>query len=212
MDLTFFDQPWMWDVIFVLVLGLCIWGGARRGAVRAVSGIAGTVLGVVLARIFMDPLAQLLEPMIRPSLLRLTEKLDLTQVTGLRPGTQLAALVEEGSALTDKVGELYQDLLRRLAELLSQSLAPILAFILIFVLAKLLIWMLCRLFDLEIPILSGLNRTAGGILGALSGVLLILALSWAVLSFAPQDEVGLLSRGCFARSFAGGFLSSLFIR
>ena len=207
MDLTFFDQPWMWDVIFVLVLGLCIWGGARRGAVRAVSGIAGTVLGVVL-----DPLAQLLEPMIRPSLLRLTEKLDLTQVTGLRPETQLAALVEEGSALTDKVGELYQDLLRRLAELLSQSLAPILAFILIFVLAKLLIWMLCRLFDLDIPILSGLNRTAGGILGALSGVLLILALSWAVLSFAPQDEVGLLSRGCFARSFAGGFLSSLFIR
>jgi len=210
MNLTFFDQAYWWDVIFVTILLFCIWGAAKRGAFRAVSGIAGTVLGLILGNHFQGGLAVFLEPALRPMMEALARKADLTRVTGLETGSVLSDLVEQGGALSDKVGQLYQTFLSSLSETLTQSLAPILAFLIIFFLTKLAFRLVCGLLELDIPLLSGLNRLAGGCLGALAGSLIILVLCWAVIRFAPTENVGLLSLHCLQQSYSGSLLLSLF--
>ena len=210
MNLTFFDQAYWWDVLFGCILLFCVWGTAKRGAFRAVSGIAGTVLGVILGNHFQGGLAVFIEPALRPVMESLAEKADLTRVTGLETGSVLSDLVAQGGQLSEKVGELYEAFLANLADTLTVSLSPILAFLIIFVLTKVAFRLVCSLLELDIPLLSGLNRMAGGLLGFLAGALIILALCWAVLRFAPAENVGLLSQHCLRQSYLGSLLYPLF--
>ncbi len=206
----FLDQPFVWDLLFLLIFLLCIALSAKRGGFEAISGIAGTALGVIVGRKFQLPLAVKLQPLLEPKLLALAQKADLTQVGGLREGSALADLIQRSNAVTDKVSELYTSLITAIAKQLSENLASLLAFLLLFFAVKLAVRLICLLLKLDIPILSGLNRTAGGILGAVSGLLLILALCWAVMQFAPEGDLSLLSRGCLQESLIGGFFTRLF--
>lgn len=206
----FLDQPFVWDLLFLLIFLLCIALSAKRGGFEAISGIAGTALGVIVGRKFQLPLAVKLQPLLEPKLLALAQKADLTQVGGLREGSTLADLIQRSNAVTDKVSELYTSLIAAIAKQLSENLASLLAFLLLFFAVKLAVRLVCLLLKLDIPILSGLNRTAGGILGAVSGLLLILALCWAVMQFAPEGDLSLLSRGCLQESLIGGFFTRLF--
>lgn len=210
MNLTFFDQAYWWDVIFALVFLVCMTVSYRRGAFRALSGIAGTIGGVILGNLYQDDLAPYLEPLLRPTMQALAQKADLSQVTGLQEGSVLSDLVAQSSALTDKVGQLYDKLMEALAQALTTSLSPIVAFLLIFFATKLALLLICTLLDWNIPILSGLNRMAGGILGAVAGCVTVLVLCWAVLRFAPTENLGLLSQPCLLNSFTGGLLAPLF--
>lgn len=206
----FLDQPFVWDLLFLLIFLLCIVLSAKRGGFEAISGIAGTALGVIVGRKFQLPLAVKLQPLLEPKLLALAQKADLTQVGGLQEGSALTELIQQSTAVTDKVSELYTSLIAAIAKQLSENLASILAFLLLFFAVKLAVRLVCLLLKLDIPILSGLNRTAGGILGAVSGLLLILALCWAVMQFAPEGDLSLLSRGCLQESLIGGFFTRLF--
>lgn len=206
----FLDQPFVWDLLFLLIFLLCIALSAKRGGFEAISGIAGTALGVIVGRKFQLPLAVKLQPLLEPKLLALAQKADLTQVGGLQEGSALTELIQQSTAVTDKVSELYTSLITAIAKQLSENLASILAFLLLFFAVKLAVRLVCLLLKLDIPILSGLNRTAGGILGAVSGLLLILALCWAVMQFAPEGDLSLLSRGCLQESLIGGFFTRLF--
>lgn len=206
----FLDQPFVWDLLFLLIFLLCIVLSAKRGGFEAISGIAGTALGVIVGRKFQLPLAVKLQPLLEPKLLALAQKTDLTQVGGLQEGSALTELIQQSTAVTDKVSELYTSLIAAIAKQLSENLASILAFLLLFFAVKLAVRLVCLLLKLDIPILSGLNRTAGGILGAVSGLLLILALCWAVMQFAPEGDLSLLSRGCLQESLIGGFFTRLF--
>lgn len=206
----FLDQPFVWDLLFLLIFLLCIALSAKRGGFEAISGIAGTALGVIVGRKFQLPLAVKLQPLLDPKLLALAQKTDLTQVGGLQEGSALTELIQQSTAVTDKVSELYTSLIAAIAKQLSENLASILAFLLLFFAVKLAVRLVCLLLKLDIPILSGLNRTAGGILGAVSGLLLILALCWAVMQFAPEGDLSLLSRGCLQESLIGGFFTRLF--
>ena len=205
----FLDQPFVWDLLFLLIFLLCIALSAKRGGFEAISGIAGTALGVIVGRKFQLPLAVKLQPLLEPKLLALAQKTDLTQVGGLQEGSALTELIQQSTAVTDKVSELYTSLIAAIAKQLSENLASILAFLLLFFAVKLAVRLVCLLLKLDIPILSGLNRTAGGILGAVSGLLLILALCWAVMQFAPEGDLSLLSRGCLQESLIGGFFTRL---
>lgn len=206
----FLDQPFVWDLLFLLIFLLCIALSAKRGGFEAISGIAGTALGVIVGRKFQLPLAVKLQPLLESKLLALAQKTDLTQVGGLQEGSALTELIQQSTAVTDKVSELYTSLIAAIAKQLSENLASILAFLLLFFAVKLAVRLVCLLLKLDIPILSGLNRTAGGILGAVSGLLLILALCWAVMQFAPEGDLSLLSRGCLQESLIGGFFTRLF--
>jgi uncharacterized membrane protein required for colicin V production len=211
MNLTFLDQALWWDVIFVSILLFCIWGTARRGALRAVSGLAGTVLGLILGNHFQDGMAVFIEPVLRPMMESLAKKADLTRVTGLEEGSVLSDLALQSQQFTEKAGQLYEQFLATLSETLTVSLAPILSFLIIFFLTKIALHLVCGLLELDIPVISGLNRLAGGILGAIAGAAVVLVLCWAVIRFAPAENVGLLSLHCLQQSHLGQLLVPLFL-
>ena len=211
MNLTFLDQALWWDVIFVAILLFCIWGTARRGALRAVSGLAGTVLGLILGNHFQDGMAVFIEPVLRPMMESLAKKADLTRVTGLEEGSVLSDLALQSQQFTEKAGQLYEQFLATLSETLTVSLAPILSFLIIFFLTKIALHLVCGLLELDIPVISGLNRLAGGILGAIAGAAVVLVLCWAVIRFAPAENVGLLSLHCLQHSHLGQLLVPLFL-
>lgn len=209
MNLTFLDHALWWDVIFVLTILLCIRGAAQKGALRALSGIIGTVFGAILANIFRDGLVPFIQPVLRPFLQSLAEKADVSRFAALPEGSPLAELIAQG-ALADKMSALYQTFLTTLVDTLTESLAPVLAFLILFFVARFGIQMLCGLLDLDLPLISGMNRMAGGALGAVAGLLIVLVLCWAVMRFAPAENVGLLSQPCLRESFLGGLLAPLF--
>ena len=211
MNLTFLDQALWWDVIFVSILLFCIWGTARRGALRAVSGLAGTVLGLILGNHFQDGMAVFIEPVRRPRMDSLAKKAALTRVTGLAEGSILSDLALQSQQFTEKAGQLYEQFLATLSETLTVSLAPILSFLIIFLLTKIALHLVCGLLELDIPVISGLNRLAGGILGAIAGAAVVLVLCWAVIRFAPAENVGLLSLHCLQQSHLGQLLVPLFL-
>lgn len=211
MNLTFLDQALWWDVIFAAILLFCIWSTAKRGAFRAVSGLAGTVLGLILGNHFQDGLAVFIEPVLRPVMEALAKKADLTQFTGLQEGSVLSQLAQQSQQFTEKAGQLYEQFLASLSETLTVSLAPILSFLIIFSLTKLALHLVCGLLELDLPLLSGLNRLAGGMLGAVAGAAVVLALCWAVIRFAPAENVGLLSLHCLRQSKLGQLLVPLFL-
>ena len=210
MNLTFIDQAYWWDIIFVMILLICTWGSAKRGAFRALSGMAGSVLGLLLGNHFQDGLAVFIEPALQPMLHNLARKADFSHVTGLEEGSIPSDLVTQSEALTEKAGELYDSLLLSLADTLTASIAPILAFLIIFFLTKLALRLICGLLELDIPVLSSLNRFAGGLLGAAAGCLIVLVLCWAILRFAPVENVGLLSQHCLKQSQIGTLILPLF--
>ncbi len=210
MNLSFLSHPHWWDVIFLLVLVLCVKVSAYRGAFRAFSGIAGTLVGLILGNRYQDELAPHLEPVLQPVVEFLAKKADLSQVTGLQEGSVISDLVAQSAVFTEKVGELYTAAMEALSQALTASLAPIFAFLLIFLTSKLALQLICTLLDWDIPILSGLNRMAGGLLGVLAGMVTILALCWAVMRFAPAENLGLLSQPCLQQSFVGSLLCPMF--
>lgn len=182
------NHPFVWDILFLVLWILCIVLSAKRGGFQAISGIAGTVLGVILGNRFQQPLAEKLQPLLEPSLLELAQKADLTQVSGLQEGSAISDLIARSNTITDKLSQLYQSLMESLARELAVNLSSILAFLLIFLAVKLAVWLVCLLLKLDIPVISGLNRTIGGLLGAVSGLLLIITLCWAVMRFAPDRK------------------------
>lgn len=210
MTLAFLNHPFVWDIIFLLILLLCILLSAKRGGVQAISGIVGTLLGLWAGNQFRQPLANLLQPMLEPGLLELAQKADLTQVSGLQEGSVISDLIAQSNAVTDKLSQLYTSLMESLAHALAGNAASILAFLLLFLAAKLAVWLLCLLLKLDIPVVSGLNRTLGGLLGTVSGVLLIITLCWAIMRFAPEGDLSLLSQGCLQQSLIGGFFAKIF--
>ena len=211
MNLTFLDHALWWDVIFVSILLFCIWGTAKRGAFRAVSGLAGTVAGLILGNHFQDGLAVFLEPALRPLMASLAKKAVLSHITGLQEGSILSDLALQSQQFTEKAGQLYEQFLATLSETLTVSLAPILSFLIIFFLTKLALHLICGLLDMDIPVISGFNRIAGGVLGALAGAAVVLVLCWAVIRFAPDENVGLLSLHCLQQSRSGQFLVPLLL-
>ena len=150
----FLDQPFVWDLLFLLIFLLCIALSAKRGGFEAISGIAGTALGVIVGRKFQLPLAVKLQPLLEPKLLALAQKTDLTQVGGLQEGSALTELIQQSTAVTDKVSELYTSLITAIAKQLSENLASILAFLLLFFAVKLAVRLVCLLLKLAIFFLN----------------------------------------------------------
>ncbi len=208
------------DLIVVAILLGSVLIAAWRGAMRVLSGILGTVGGVIGAVALLDTVQPLVRGIIEPFVVRMVENAALASgieqgvvvvseaVRGFLQGLHLPeAAVDDLLARAESLGDAFFPTVQ--ATLLDQ-IAPIVTFLLIFIVLKLAISLLCRLFDLRIPVLHTLNRMAGAVLGAVSGLLIVLVLSWGMVMFAPVESIGLLNQTMFAQSVTGTIALQLF--
>ena len=189
-------------LIFVIV-GLC------RGFLRVLLSAASLIIALILASTFAQPLAQFandstgigrgvsgkIEDYINNTIDPLTQGaedardqiIDSLPLTAsmkeeLKNNYDIASQVQEGTA----------DFARSIASSISDLVLKVLSFILLFIVILLILKLIMRLSNVinHIPILGGINRLFGGILGLAEGVIFLWTICIVImmLSGRPAGE------------------------
>lgn len=216
--------PLLIDLCLVAVVLVSVIISARRGAFKAVAGILGTVLGFIGASRLKEQAEPLVSAFITPFVRGAVES--AAQNNGLESilqssfSQEVAAMFQR---LTDALGLSAQSaaqiqleaagdrILDAITAGLVRQMAPALAFLLLFAVIKLAVTVVCRLLSIEnLPLISTVNKTGGALLGALSGIIIVACLCWGVLTFAPDDNVGIISKPNLRAGYIGGAVSRIF--
>ena len=223
------------DAVFVVIIAVMVMLCAKRGLFKSISGIAGTVVGFIGATKLSESGAKIISKLIRPLFKEAfhTEKVqaafaDIAQraahgIDNLKESLLSSGLSQKTAELISGVFENMGASLSEFAELQAEGtlgetlairaadlLAPVLAFILLFVLIKLLVSLICRLLSANIPVVREVNRLGGGILGLISGLLIVILLCWGAVLFAPSENVGFFSLQTVENSLLGGYITDIF--
>jgi len=229
------NYSWIVDLAFLAIIVVTIVLCTKRGLFKSISGIAGTVIGFIGARMLGSAVARPIAALINPIFKSVFNSEKVQQAFA-----NLAAKAAEGitdiydvlieSGLKEKTAELISGAFERmggsivdfashyadgtLSESLAASaaaaIAPVIAFILLFIVIKLLVSLLCKLLSANIPVLRTLNKMGGFILGTVSALLIVVLLCWGIVIFAPEESVGFFSLQTLENSIIGGFITGIF--
>lgn len=215
----------MSDLIFIaIIIGSGCFAG-RRGIIKTVAGMFGTIVAYfATVKLIMPTLTPIVAKTITPFCTRwltgVAAKSDVAaQVTGPYEAATdglsnlLAALKIPPNLfenISEKLAETGNSILAAAAEAIGRELAPLIALILGFIAVKLVIWLLVKIFSANIPVVRTLNSAAGFLLGTLSGILIVFVMCCLLRTFAPQGIAGFLSYEQINASIIGGFVFSLF--
>lgn len=207
------SMPLLFDGIFAVILLVSIVLAAKKGAFKAISGIAGTLVGLVSAVLLKDAVSPWVESFLSPLVEKTVSGWDfsslLTQDRTAPFFEKFSQLITDWQ-LSDNPDSLHTALVEAVSGSIVPKLAAIAAFLLIFFAAKLAVTLICRLLNDDIPIIRTMSKGLGALLGAVSGLLLILVLCWAVLRFAPDDGVSFPNQQSLRDSTIGGVVCQLF--
>ena len=213
--MTFFNSSLLYDAAIVLIVLVSIILGAKCGAFKAISGIAGTVAGMAGGLLLQDRIAPHIESFLSPIVERTILSWDFSQFMQLSSET-MANLSQELSDVIaawqqNSSGHIPQELVTGITGEIVPKLAAILSFLLLFFAIKIVVVLVLRLFNDKIPVFRALSHGLGAVLGAVSGLLLVLVLCWAVLTYAPVDAAaGLINQQSLQESHIGSMLCPFF--
>ena len=226
---------WIVDIAFLAIILTTVILCTKRGLFKSISGIAGTVIGFIGARVLGEDVAKPIAAVAKPIFKSIfsSEKVqqafaNLAAKTAEGITNIYDALVESGigestakliSGAFERMGGSIVDfsnhnaegtLTESLADSAAWAISPVIAFILLFILIKLIVSLLCRLLSANIPIIRTLNKLGGFILGCVSALLIVVLLCWGIVIFAPEESVGFFSLQTLENSIIGGFITGLF--
>ena len=211
--------PMFIDLFLIIVFVACVWVAARKGIWGALSGVAGSLAGLIGAFILTPKLTFLtikgITPFLGGMVRRAAESVGLDGllespvVTETRQGLMdlLAALgvpPDSWEGLASGGESAGEHISAVAGQALAEQLAPVITFIVLFLLIQLAVRIVCSLLSLDLPLLRSVNRLGGILLGAVAGLCMVLALCWGVMRFAPEEDVGLVSCPAMTQSRIGG--------
>lgn len=216
--------PILIDVLILAALLVFLLLGAHHGFILTLCSLAAVLVALVGANLAADALAPRLADALEPRLAQSIQA-DLeqrAQAAGSGAGAQtgvsdvLAALREKGGLYEWAADKLADTLEAGIAQTAAQAAASAASAVaeqiahgLLFVigfLVVLLAWtLLSHALDLvaRLPGLSGLNRTAGGVLGLVKGLVAVYLAAWVLC-----DLTGLLSPETVAQTQLLRFLTA----
>ena len=179
------------DLIIAAVLVLTVVLGARAGLLKSLAGVIVVVCSAVgaswSARVFSDPLAEKLAPLLSA---KLTEKLESGGAPAVQTGSAGEMLEKFGfsgktlDTLTEQVLQQVRETGRSLTETVvttvTHSISYAVVFLVSFLVLLVALTLLMKLLQLaaELPGLKTVNSLGGAILGLIKGVLLVFAAVW----------------------------------
>jgi uncharacterized membrane protein required for colicin V production len=190
---------WIIDLVIVAILLVSYLRGRKKGLILTLCGLAAFFVALFGARFFSQQLTPMAADALTPHFSSMVE-----QNTDLDLSNQLDQLLvdpEGESLLLDslKAVGLYDSFADSVRDLLSQqaagamtnaatalahAIAEVVASVVIFIVAFLLIllvwFLLSRLLNLaaRLPLIRGLNRLLGGVIGLAQGALLLFFAAW----------------------------------
>ena len=223
------------DIVFLIVILVSIILCAKRGLFKTISGIAGTIIGFIGARMMGNSVGTVIEKLIHPILFKILSGVKV-QMALSELGQKAIVGIEDiqssllESGLTEKTAEFISGVLDymgasasqlahmeadgSMAETLSnaaaEAMAPVIAFILLFVAIKVAVSLICSLFSVNLPIIREINKLGGALIGLASGLLTVVLICWGIVIFAPEQSVGFFSLQTLEHSVLGGFITDVF--
>ena len=223
--------PYIYDLILAAAVGIFLFIGRRQGAARMLFLIAGvlcsliaaSVLSSVFAQLFFDNFMRerLIESVVQalPDSSTLTELLrNLSSDSSLAAGILLLLGLDSGEVgqfdimISQAAGNAAQTLVDELLAPLIIGLLRSIAFILIFIILSVIVKLIARSLGLlnRAPVIGGVNRFLGALLGAVVGALAIIAATvplYIVLHYSASG--GFLSEAVVQRSLIYRYIYDL---
>lgn len=192
---------WIIDLAIVAILLASYLRGRKKGLILTLCGLAAFFVALFGARFFSQQLSPMAADALTPHFSSMVE-----QNTDLDSTGQLDQLLTEGEgenllvdvlkavglyepfadSVRDLLGQQAANAVTDAATALARAIAEVVASVVIFILAFLLIlvlwFLLSRLLNLaaRLPLIRGLNRLLGGILGLGQGALLLFFAAWTL--------------------------------
>ena len=204
--------------ITALIFLLCLLDGLKRGFIKIVASLAATLITIVVVVVMTPYVSSILGKIIPMESLITTncievlfpeEKMNKVDFQEMLPSIELSreeqiTLVENSKLpemfkeliLENNNGEIYnalgvgnfgEYLVKYLAKLLLNIISFLLTFLVVTIVLRTIIYMLGFISDL--PVIGGLNRIAGGVLG-LGKALIIVWVIFAIITLAYDTEFG----------------------
>lgn len=234
-------NPYIFDIIFAVVLAFMYWQGKRRGAFRVLSGMFGTLIAWLgasaLSTSVMPVTVKLMTPFAESAVEKAAGSMGLSEILGVSipagTGTSdlagqvlLSGLTDQLSAIADKLGisGTFSGVLSGAApvetvtpaDLLTRAMvekaAPVITFFVLFVAIKAVLAFAVRIGSADWPIIGAVNRLAGGALGLAGGAVIVVALCAGIFVFGSTEPEGITSSVLLAQSFTGRLLAGFFGR
>lgn len=198
--------PIIFDAIMILIFVSCIFDGRRKGFVKMILTVIAAVVCFIVAKEFSEPVAVWLNDNFVHSAL-VSAIADVIE-SNISEGTQ-AVLAEMPQTLTDTLAQFgfsvettvsqlgSQENVAQAAESITNAAQGVLVLPLLNIISFIIIFAVCRFVSgfavgavntfFKLPIIKGINKLAGGFLGAVKGFIVI-----AVVSFVASGVAQLL--------------------
>ncbi len=195
--------PIVFDAIVILIFVSCIIDGRRKGFVKTVLSVLSAIVCFIVAKEFCEPVAVWVnENFVHSALVTAISDVirdninEGTQaVIAQMPQTLTDALAQFGFSVESAVSGLgTQGNVTQAAESITNAAQGILILPLLNIISFIVIFAICRFVAgfligmvntfFRLPVINGLNKLAGGILGAVKGFIVIAVVSFVALGAA----------------------------
>jgi uncharacterized membrane protein required for colicin V production len=225
------------DLIVIGIIVIFVIRGMARGLVKTLSGlvalVAGIFGGIYIGETFSGAVGKKwIAPWVLKTLDLAFQGVQIPQGAALEgegglteaAGESLAGIFKSSGLpsfsfdgaidiIGDQIRETGSEMLEAATNVISERIAYILLFIAAFFTIQLLVRLIFWLISLimKAPVLNTLNRLAGGALGLLTGLLLVVLFMWVGITFVkPATEPGsILSEGVLSGTFLAKYFDSL---
>ena len=205
------------DIVILGIVIIFIVRGLSKGLIMSLSGLVSLVVsifgGSYIAKAFSRKLGYAwIRPWVHKALSIASEGTQIPadgvltgegtltanaseSLTGIVESSELPAFSFEGTfgSIGKHISETGSEILHAATDVISERIAYILIFIVAFVVIQVLVRILFRVLNLvgKAPVLNTVNRLGGGVLGLVSGLLLVMLILWFALTFVkPATEPG----------------------
>jgi len=188
------------DLIIVLIIGLCIFGGYKKGLAKCLLKLVTTIIAIFIAIVLFRPFTNFV---INNTIIDENIQLSLEKVmkNGIeeRKDENDTNLVKEDSGVPKPIAEYLnnnfkssvnqtkEDAVVSVARGAAILIVNIACFIGIYIIVKIILRILSILIDIvsKLPVIREFNEVGGLLYGLLQGVFIILLLMTAVAVFTP---------------------------
>ena len=161
------------DIVLIAIITVFVIVGSVRGLVKTLFGLGSIVLSIILSLT--------LYPMVSDALAESKVGAIVQESVSnlLGQNEQTAIVTESESALPEFVQNTIDNAAQQTAQALSETVTDaalnIISMLVVFVLVKILLWIIAKILDLatKLPVIHGCNKLLGGVLGCVSGVLIV---------------------------------------
>ncbi len=172
------------DIIFIAILALGAYLGAKKGLIKSIWGIGAWILTIILVKMMAEPVCEIIS---NTSLYISLRDSIFSKIS--QKGIESFAFIPQ-NLITDAAGDAVGAL--------SDIIARALSYIILIIAIRLLLGVVFIVVDLlsKLPLISGVNKLTGAVIGVINALIVsvvllslisVLGIDFAVLSI--QDSV-----------------------